>query len=262
MCTVRWWWSTVAPAGTETAGERPVIGLSAWLEKVRWDRFEEWVAFTEASFVEKLSAVGADSIIIPVQPHLPQDIIRQLDGIVIVGGPDIQTPGYVSDPVAKPRPEVGRRDEVELALARTALEQKIPILGVCRGCQVLNVMAGGTLVPEVAEAFEGIAHSRYDATRIGVPFEFAEHHVETDAATPLGELLGPKFDVLSSHHQAVDEVAPGFVTAAKSSDGLIEAICALDHPFAVGVQWHPEAGATLELFAALVAAAREHRNAR
>ena len=252
----------MAPARTEPAGERPVIGVSAWLETARVGNFlEEPVAFTEATFVGKLSAAGADTVILPVQPHLPAELVRRLDGLVIVGGPDVQSPRYVTVRTQPRRPEVGRRDAFELALSSMALEEKIPILGVCRGCQVLNVIAGGTLVPEVTERFEGVVHTYWEPDSSEC-VEFARHRVEADPGSPIGKALGSSFEVLSSHHQAVDRLAPCFRPAAHTADGLLEGFYDPDHPFAVGIQWHPEAedGVDQPLFAAFAEAARRYRS--
>lgn len=235
-----------------------MIGVSAWQEAARWGAFEEMVAFAEASFVDKLAEVGADSVLIPPQPHLPVELVRSLDGIVLTGGPDIQSPRYVAPGPQPRRPEVGRRDAAELALASLALEEEIPVLGVCRGCQVLNVVAGGTLVPEITDRFDGVVHSLYAADGTS-PFEFATHEVSAEPGGPVARAMGTRFEVLSSHHQSVDRVAPGFLVSAQSPDGLIEAIHAPDHPFAVGIQWHPEAGSDPSMFAALVAAASARR---
>lgn len=253
----------MAPAPTDRypPSERPLIGVSAWEEPASWGVFRAMLAFAEAAFVEKLAEVGADSVIIPPQPHLPADLIRNLDGIVLTGGPDIQSPRYAPVAVEPQRPEVGRRDALELALAMVALEEQIPILGVCRGCQVINVVAGGTLVPEVADRFDGITHTLYEPDG-SIPFEFAEHEVSAVPGGPIEAALGPRFGVLSSHHQAIDRVAPEFQEAAHSPDGLIEAIHAPGHPFAVGIQWHPEAGADASIFAALANAARLRADAR
>jgi len=251
----------------EAFQDRPLIGLSAWLERVRWDIFEEMVAFVEASFVEKLAQVGADTVILPAQPHVPADLVRNLDGLILTGGPDVQAPRYIPAGSAEPRsgPEAGRRDANELALAGIALEEEIPVLGVCRGCQLLNVYAGGTLVPEVTDRYTDVVHTNYKLASESdgaMPFDFARHEVEADPESPIGAALGLRFEVLSSHHQAIDRVAPDFRIAGRSDDGLIEAIYRPEHPFAVGVQWHPEAGSDPRIFAALVAAARARRRSR
>lgn len=241
--------------------DRPLIGISAWLERVRWDAFEELAAVVEAGFVEMLDAVGGSSVILPVQPHPPLDLIRSLDGLVLTGGPDIQEAANGTPGGRPPRPEVDRRDAAELELARIALEEEIPVLGVCRGCELLNVQAGGTLVAEVTERFESVVHTKYDPTSTD-PFEFARHEVEADPDSPVGRALGERFEVLSSHHQSIDEVAPGYRVAARASDGLVEAIHRPDHPFAVGIQWHPEAGTDPTIFGVLVEAARRRRDSR
>jgi putative glutamine amidotransferase len=124
---------------------------------------------------------------------------------------------------------------------------------------VLNVLGGGTLVPEVKDAYGGIAHGYLAKDE---PFKWAEHEVEAEPGNPVSEALGERFEVMSSHHQAVAEVAPGWEVAARSSDGLVEAIYDPEHPFVVGVQWHPEAGADPTIFAALAEAGRRRRAER
>lgn len=237
--------------------ERPVIGIGGWTEEVRFGPFEQDVAFAEASFVRKLAAVGADCVIVPPQPHVPERLVRGLDGILLPGGHDVNPARYGLPPTEPPSEQRDERDAVDLELARLALELDLPILAVCRGCQVLNVAAGGSLVPEVAERFAGIEHTRYhtrppDSVE---PFEFAEHEVQADPDSVIGRVLGPSFDVLSSHHQAVDRLGEGLQAVAWSDDGLVEAIADPQRAFAVGVQWHPEAGEELALFAALAQAA-------
>lgn len=242
--------------------DRPVIGVGGWTEEVRFGPFEQDVAFAEASFVRKLAAVGADCVIVPPQPHVPAGLVRHLDGILLPGGHDLNPARYDGPPPSEP-PSAARdeRDAVDLELSRLALELDLPILAVCRGCQVLNVAAGGSLVPEVSERYTGIEHTRYHTRPPDSqePFEFAEHEVEADPDSPIARVLGTTFEVLSSHHQSVDRLGDGFRAVAWSSDGVVEAIVAPERTFAVGVQWHPEAGEELALFAALAEAAAGRR---
>lgn len=243
----------------ESAGPRPLVGVCPWLETARWGaNFEGRAALVEASFLERLGAAGADVAIMPAQPRLAE-LVRSLDGVLLVGGPDIVAGPGAPEAEAAARPDVAARDRAELAVAARALRDGIPLLGVCRGCEVLNVAAGGTLVAEVADRYEGVEHNRYGGGPER-PFEFAHHAVEADPANPVGAAMGSRFEVSSSHHQAVDDLAPGFHVAARSADGLVEAIYAPDHPFAVGVQWHPEADESEGLFVALVAAAAHRRD--
>lgn len=231
-----------------TDHDRPLIGIGSWLEHARWERFQDRVAFVELSFLEKLDAAGAATTILPPEAHRSARLLDCLDAVLLAGGPDL----FSEEDVLRPP-----RDRADLGLARWALESSAPVLGVCRGCQVLNVAAGGTLIPEIEGRFAGVRHqlNRPDDTR---PFEFAHHEVEAEEGSMVARILGARFDVLSSHHQAVAEPAPGFVVAARSSDGLIEAISAEAHPFALGVQWHPESGPDDSLFRALVEAAEQH----
>lgn len=224
---------------------RPLIGVVPWLEHVRWDAFQDRVAFAELSLMERLDAAGASAAIVPPQGVSCSKLLNAIDGVLLAGGPDL---------FAEEGGVRLQRDEAELALSRWALDAEVPVLGICRGCQVLNVAAGGTLVTEIDERFARVRHRvpRIDETR---PFEFARHQVETEPGSYLERIAGRRFEVLSSHHQAVDEPAPGFAVTGRSADGLIEAISADSHPFALGVQWHPEAGGDQSLFRALVAAA-------
>lgn len=235
------------------AEPRPLIGVASWLERARWQIMEQDVVLLEASFVRKLDACGADVVVLPPQASLPW-IASELDGIVLAGGRDVGAGYYGAQASSAAQPELRARDESELALARLALALDIPLLAVCRGCQVMNVAAGGTLVAHVPDRYAGVVHTRFDDAG---PFMFAEHAVATEDELLRG-VLGTRFDVLSSHHQAVDQLGDGIEAAAHSDDGLVEAIVATGNAFALGVQWHPEARDDSRLFHALVAAAREH----
>jgi gamma-glutamyl-gamma-aminobutyrate hydrolase PuuD len=219
---------------------RPVVGVSTWSDHVRWRVFDEELAFVEARFVTILNALGADCLLVPPQATLPERVLRELDAFVLSGGADIgSSPG---------------RDATELGLARLAIELDRPLLGVCRGCQVLNVALGGTLVPHVPDRYAELTHSLYDPD--AETFSFAAHEVRAVVGSPVAEACGERFRVLSSHHQAVDRLGDGLDPVAWSEDGLVEAICRGASRFAVGVQWHPEADDDERLFAALLDAVR------
>lgn len=232
--------------------DRPLIGVASWLEHVRWQGYKDRVAFAELGCLEKLEAVGAGAVIIPPQGLDSPQLFDLLDGVLLTGGPDL----FSQEDELRPR-----RDAAELEVARRALGSGVPVLGLCRGCQVLNVAGGGTLVPEVEERFSGVQHRAHKPEEER-PFEFAHHDVDAVPGGRLAQIMPPRFGVLSSHHQAVDEPAPGFTVAGHSPDGLIEAISVDSHPFALGVQWHPESGTDDSLFRALADAARAHLELR
>lgn len=163
----------------------------------------------------------------PLEPMLPQ--LRFLQGLVIPGGPDLDPALYGESPL----PELGavsqERDALELGLIRWALHQGLPLLGICRGIQSLNVALGGSLYQDLpAQGFRELVHN-------GQP-----HLVEQVADSPLTALFPPRFEVNSYHHQAIKTLAPGLRVLAQAPDGVIEAVALEGHPFALAVQWHPE----------------------
>ena len=176
-------------------------------------------------------------------------VVRALDALVLVGGGDVDPASYgqASHPAtAGVNPG---RDATELALLDAALQADLPVLAICRGMQVLNVLLGGTLVQHVPDAV------RHEGHQPG-PGCFAPVEVAVEPGTTLGKILGDGATVSCSHHQAIDRLGTGLVVAARAPDGTIEAVELSGKPFAVGVQWHPEEDGDLRLFEALVDAAR------
>jgi putative glutamine amidotransferase len=192
-------------------------------------------------------------------------VVTALDrchGLLLTGGADVD-PVYYGDPERHPTLSiVPGRDEYELALARGAMERGLPILAICRGIQLLNVAAGGTLVQDIPSQRPGpVNHA------VREPATATAHQVRVVPESRLGAILQPEgaraIDVNSRHHQAVDRVAPGFVVSAVAPDGMVEAIERPAGPFCVGVQWHPEnywaTGTFASLFRAFVTACEESR---
>jgi putative glutamine amidotransferase len=185
--------------------------------------------------------------------------LASLDAIVLTGGGDVDPRLYGESPHEGFTPAEAGRDAFEVALANAAMQRGLPVLAICRGIQVLNVAAGGTLVQDIASQIPGALDHRVEAT----PMTIA-HEVWVTPATTLATLMADRLDgdsllVNSRHHQAVKTLAPGFVGTATAPDGVIEAIERPDLPFCVGVQWHPEnfwrTGEFRALFEGLVAKA-------
>ncbi|MGL4174671.1 MAG: gamma-glutamyl-gamma-aminobutyrate hydrolase family protein [Dermatophilaceae bacterium] len=238
-------------------GRRPVVGVSCYLEEV--DR-DPWVAQRSAvlphDYVAHLERAGAVVVLLPPRPDadagLARTVLSRVDGLVVAGGADIGTERYGAErhPRAQaPRPD---RDGWELALASAAVEADLPVLGVCRGMQVLAVAAGARLEQHVPDR---VGHEGH-CPRPGV---YSSHHVTPVPGSALAGLLGEQpLDVPTYHHQAVvpeSLAGSGWVASAWHDDGTLEA---MEHPagrFRLGVQWHPEAGDDGRLFDALVAAA-------
>lgn len=192
------------------------------------------------SYVRCVEAAGGLPFLIPLVER--EDTLRaiydRLDGLLLTGGADVDPACYGEAPHPKLGEVDGPRDRVELALTRWALADGLPILAICRGIQVLNVAAGGTLYQDIASQVDGaIEHTYYPDN----PRDLIAHPVTIEPDSRLAAILGSTtLGVNSLHHQAVRDVAPGFAVTARAPDGLVEAIEGVDHPFALGVQWHPE----------------------
>jgi len=193
----------------------------------------------QSAYAQAIASAGGLPVFLP--PALPEGTLRgifeRLDGLLFTGGGDLDPSTYgitTTAPLMGVDPE---RDRLELALARWALQDGKPMLGICRGQQVLNVAAGGTLIPDIPSLRPGsLAHA--DANRAP---EALAHSVIVEPDSYLAKAgTPPSLEVNSSHHQAVDRVASGWVVSALAPDGIIEAIEWQGHPFALAVQWHPE----------------------
>ncbi|MGL4744818.1 MAG: gamma-glutamyl-gamma-aminobutyrate hydrolase family protein [Dermatophilaceae bacterium] len=236
---------------------RPVVGVSCYLEEV--DR-DPWVAQRSAvlpqGYLGHLERAGALAVVLPPRPDvdagLAHAVLDRLDGLVIVGGADVGAQRYGAErhPGAQaPRPD---RDAWELALAEVAIERKMPVLGICRGMQVLAVAAGARLEQHLPDRVGHDAHCPQ-------PGVFSSHRVTPVAGSRLAGIVGSMpIDVPTYHHQAVVPESldgSGWVASAWHADGTLEAMEHPAGPFRLGVQWHPEAGDDGRLFDAFAAAA-------
>ena len=233
---------------------RPVIGICSYLETVRWGAWEDRAAMVPAGYLGAVQRAGGLAVLLPPDPDATRDpdpVLDLLDGLILAGGIDVDPATYGADAHPATDAPNEERDAFELALARRALERDLPLLGICRGMQVMNVAAGGTLHQHLPDVVGNELHRR----ALGV---FEDHDVRLDdgslAARAAGETEHPS---KSHHHQAVDALGEGFVVTGRSAaDELPEAI---EHParrYALGVQWHPEADETSRLIASLVEEAR------
>jgi putative glutamine amidotransferase len=187
------------------------------------------------------------------------ELLDVLDGLILAGGNDIDPAAYGADPHPETRHTVPERDTSELALVRCAVERDLPVLGICRGMQLINVAFGGTLRQHLPEEVGHEEHRRTPGT-----FDGADHDVRlvpgSLAARAAGEVV---HTTKSHHHQGVDTVGDLFEATGHSTlDDLPEAIEAPDRRFVLGVQWHPEADPRSQIIAALVEHARDYRTGR
>jgi putative glutamine amidotransferase len=232
----------------------PAIGICAAVERARWSHWDDVVAFAPRSYVTAVQAAGGLPLILPPDDEAaetPDPLLDKVDGLVLTGGADVDPGSYGATPsphTGETRPE---RDRFELALIYRAMERGIPVLGICRGGQMLNVACGGTLIQHLPDA---VGHDRHLAT----PGTFSEHEVELEAGSLVARAAGAqRITVKSHHHQAVDELGDGLAATGHAlPDAVVEAVESTDHDFALGVLWHPEADERSKIVAALVRAAK------
>jgi putative glutamine amidotransferase len=247
-----------APRG-EVCVRSIVIGVTAWFHRARWSAMDGDAAIVEESLLAKLLETDTPVVVVPPYAAVAERVVDHLDGLLLTGGPDIDPLLYGQPPHPRTRADDPRRDAGEIALTRAALERGLPVLGICRGCQVLNVACGGTLIQHLPDVSAGVRHAANGQAALegGV---FLNHDVVADAGSRLEEICGRRFTVKSAHHQAVGALGRRLAPVAWSADGSIEAIVHVDLPFAMGVQWHPEAELGVDLFEELAAAARKRRS--
>jgi putative glutamine amidotransferase len=233
---------------------RPVIGICTYLDTVRWGVWEDRAAMVPAGYVGAVQRAGGVAVLLPPDPAVTEDpdaVLDLLDGLILAGGVDVGPHAYGADPHPETDASNDERDAFELALARRALARDVPLLGICRGMQVMNVAAGGTLHQHLPELVGHEAHRH-------TPGVFTDHDVRLAAGALAARAAGESLHATKSHHhQGVDEVGDGFVVTGWSAlDDLPEAIERPERRFALGVQWHPEADQTSRLIASLVEEAR------
>jgi putative glutamine amidotransferase len=234
---------------------RPVVGLTTYLEQVQTGIWDIPAGYLPADYFEGVILAGGIAVLLPPQPVDPQivsSVLDSLHALVVTGGYDLDPAAYGQQPHPTTDQPRSARDTWELALLLGALERGLPVLGICRGAQVLNVALGGTLHQHLPEV---LGHSGHRAGN-GV---FTRLPVRTVAGTRLAALLGESVDAPCYHHQAIDEIGSGLVVGAWDPDGVVEALELPGETFVLAVQWHPEQSLEdLRLFTAIVDAARSY----
>ncbi|HVC69785.1 MAG TPA: gamma-glutamyl-gamma-aminobutyrate hydrolase family protein [Acidimicrobiales bacterium] len=232
-------------------GRTPLIGVTTYRQQAVWGPWQRSAALLPTSYVDCVAAAGGRPLLLPPSEGpggddlSATDVVAVLDGLVLVGGGDVDPACYgaVPDPATA---GVNRaRDDSELALLSAALQVDLPVLAICRGMQLLNVRLGGTLVQHVPDL---VGHGGHQPAA-GC---FGPTRVRFEPGSVVSKTMGEVATVACSHHQAIDTLADGLVVTARAPDGLIEAVELPAARFAVAVQWHPEQDADLRLFDALV----------
>ncbi|MFG2891610.1 gamma-glutamyl-gamma-aminobutyrate hydrolase family protein [Streptomyces sp. NPDC048248] len=225
---------------------QPLIGISTYQEEARWGVWTLPAAVLPAGYHRLVQRSGGLAALLPPDaPATAAAAVARLDALVIAGGADVEPARYGAEPHPRTGPPAVERDAWELALIEAALERELPLLGICRGLQLLNVARGGTLLQHLD------GHT-------GPPGVFGRHDIEPVPGTQLSKALPEPVSVPTYHHQAIDRLGSGLVPSAYAPDGTIEAVelPPEEHGFALAVQWHPEAGDDTRVMDALVTAAR------
>lgn len=223
---------------------RPLIGISTYMESgVRWGVWQLDAALLPLGYPRLVQRAGGLAAMLP--PDAPEHAaaaVARLDGLVVAGGPDVEPVRYGAEPDPRTGPPARARDAWELALIRAALDRRVPLLGICRGMQLLNVALGGTLVQHL----DGHAE---------VPGVFGHHPVKPVPGTLYAAAVPEETSVPTFHHQAVDRLGEGLIPSAHTADGTVEAIELPSADWVLGVQWHPEMDEDLRLPRHLIRAA-------
>jgi len=227
---------------------RPLIGLTAYRTHAAWGVWHTPAALLPHAYADHVTAAGGVPVLLPIgADDAAAAVISRLDGLILSGGPDIEPVRYGAAPDPFAERSQADRDTWESALLMAALQADLPVLGICRGLQLINVCLGGTLHQHLPDLAGGERHRPapgvYGTVRI---------RLDTDALP--GSLLGEGVDVPCHHHQAIDRLGNGMVASAWAQDGTIEAAWVPRRRFLVGVQWHPEVRDDPALFTALVKA--------
>ncbi|MFF3555243.1 gamma-glutamyl-gamma-aminobutyrate hydrolase family protein [Streptomyces tsukubensis] len=222
----------------------PLIGVTTYLEPAAWGVWSVPAALLPATYPAMVHRSGGLAVLLPPDPDpgAARSVVARLDGVVIAGGADVEPVRYGAEPDARTGPPARDRDAWELALIDAALDSGTPLLGICRGMQLLNVALGGTLVQHLD------GHT-------GGPGVFGRHRVTPVPGTRYGSLAPEPVEVPTYHHQSVDRLAPPLTASAHADDGTVEAVELPGTGWVLGVQWHPEASDDLTVTRGLVEAA-------
>jgi putative glutamine amidotransferase len=242
--------------------DRPVIGMCTALERARWSVWDQPAVLLSRSYVDAVQHGGGLAVLLPPDPRLlqePEQALELIDGLLLAGGADIDPSCYGQPAHAQTLDTVPERDAFEIALTRAAIERDVPVLGICRGMQLINVALGGTLTQHLPEHLGHQEHRRVLGS-----FDGSDHDVEVvEGSLASSVIAASPHGTKSHHHQGVARLGEGLqVSATSALDELVEAIELPERSFVLGVQWHPEADTASPVVGAFVQAAAASASAR
>ncbi|MDP9189508.1 MAG: gamma-glutamyl-gamma-aminobutyrate hydrolase family protein [Actinomycetota bacterium] len=236
---------------------RPAVGICTAVERASWTVWEETVvALTPRSYATAVQRAGALALLLPPDEAMtadPTEVLEHLDGLILAGGSDIDPATYGAEPHPMTSATWPERDAFEVAMTRGALDRGLPVLGICRGMQLLSVALGGTLVQHMPDL---VGHSDHMHT----PGSFGDHEVRLESGSLAARAAGSEhLTVKSHHHQSVERLGEGLVASGWAvEDETVEAIEFPDRPdYALGILWHPEEDGRSALIGSLVEASRK-----
>ncbi|MFH0246502.1 gamma-glutamyl-gamma-aminobutyrate hydrolase family protein [Streptomyces sp. HK10] len=241
--------------GTAHAGQRPLIGICARTAPVTLQGGDLVVSLALQSHVAFLSEAGCTPLLIPLLPGA-ETLVGRLDGLLVPGGPDLDPALYGEEAHPATRAVSPEADRTELALVRTALDAGLPVLAICRGMQLLNVLHGGTLHQHLSDI------TGHDGHRPRTPsFTLGRHPLKLRPGSRIAGILDEdEPETACHHHQAVNRLGDGLTATGWAADGTVEAVEVAAHPFAVGVQWESGQTDDKRLHRALAQAAGRPKN--
>ncbi|MGO8871729.1 MAG: gamma-glutamyl-gamma-aminobutyrate hydrolase family protein [Acidimicrobiales bacterium] len=239
-------------------GPPPLVGVTTYRQVTSWWAWERDAALVPGAYLDMVEAAGGQPVLIPAPAEGAAGagpgservgaLVATLDGLLLIGGGDLDAGRYGQVPDPRNGGINRRRDDLELALLGAALDRDLPVLAVCRGLQLLNVALGGDLVQHLPDVLGSTHHQPR-------PGAFGTVAIVTEENSTVRRVLGDRADVLCSHHQGVGRLGEDLAVTARSDDGIVEAVELPGRRFVVGVQWHPEETGDTRLFRALVEAA-------
>ena len=226
---------------SRAANMRPIIGVtpSTQLDTLAHGTFLRYCM--SAPYVRAVESAGGVPIVLPPQCDAIEELLAIIDGLLLSGGPDVDPVRYGDDYVHPTTYGIDPdRDQFEFDLFNAALSHGIPVFGICRGIQVMNVALGGTLIQDVSTEHPGAAQVGHRQHERGLEVSAVGHEMSAVDSSPLPIFGNNDLGVNSFHHQAIRELAPDLMPVAHSPDGLVEAVVLRGNSEVFGVQWHPE----------------------